>query len=364
MDLWHRYHKLLEILCYPRLMSLTPSPTHPPSILDVARLAGVSAQTVSRVARHAPNVKETTRTRVLHAMDQLGYTPNRAARALRQGSYSALGVITQNLARTGEHLITAGIASRAEELGYSVNLAQVSRPQPDTLTRAGSHLSNQAIDGLIIVQAGSAKSGALSIPRALPCVVSDSRFIDDYSSVTADQARSTREAINHLLALGHRNIAHVGGPVDSRSAMTRERTWRRTLAESGLDAGPLYQGDWSGKSGYEAGTIIARDSRISAVFCANDEMAFGVLRALAQAGRRVPEDVSVIGFDNIELSEYSTPALTTVDQDFSAIGRALVDLLIDNIESGTRNLEHRIIDSHLVIRHSTGPCATWSTPLS
>lgn len=149
-------------------MSQLSRATNKPSIQDVARLAGVSAQTVSRVARDAPNVKESTKTRVLLAMDQLKYVPNRAARALRSGQYSTLGVITQNLGRTGESLITAGIAAEAEERGYSVSLRQISHPGTEELTQAGSYFSHHTVDGLIVVQAGSATIPTRCLTARLP----------------------------------------------------------------------------------------------------------------------------------------------------------------------------------------------------
>ncbi|WP_022867579.1 LacI family DNA-binding transcriptional regulator [Schaalia vaccimaxillae] len=335
-------------------MTPTPPQGHAPSIEDVARLAGVSAQTVSRVSRQAPNVKESTRSRVLIAMNQLGYAPNRAARALRSGTFHTIGVITQNLERTGENLVTAGIAAQAEEHHYSVNLLQVSHPETSALEEASTHLSHQAIDGLIIVQAGSATSGSLSIPRSLPTVVSDSRLIDDFPSVTADQIQGTRLLITHLLEQGHRTIAHIAGPSESRSADTRLHVWKMTLEEAGITPGPIIYGDWSAQSGYCAAQQLSRHSDITAIFSANDEMAFGAIRALNEAGRRVPDEVSIAGFDGISLAEYAVPPLTTVHQDFQTVGRSLVDLLLERIENPSAPIQRRVVPSQLLIRGSTG----------
>lgn len=336
-------------------MSSAPRPSHTPSIQDVARLAGVSAQTVSRVARHAPNVKTDTRTRVLVAMEQLGYVPNRAARALRSGTFRTIGVITQNLGRTGENLVMAGIAAQAEERGYSVNIQQVSHPETEALTTASVRLSHQAIDGLIIVQAGSATRGSLSVPRTLPTVVSDSRLIDDFPSATAEQAQGTHMLIEHLLKLGHRRIAHIAGPSDSRSAHTRERIWRTSLEEARVCPAPLVHGDWSAQSGYLAARELAASAEFTAIFAANDEMAFGAMRALHESSLRVPLDVSIAGFDGIALSDFAVPPLTTVRQNFDAVGRALVDLLLETITASSPSLERRVIPSELLIRDSTGP---------
>ncbi|MDC4233673.1 LacI family transcriptional regulator [Actinomyces sp. B33] len=327
-----------------------------PSIEDVARLAGVSAQTVSRVSRDAPNVRPTTRQRVLDAMNQLGYAPNRAARALRSGTFRTIGVITQNPERTGENLITAGIASAAESRGYSVALMRVSHPETGDLQEAGVRLGQQTIDGLIIVQAGGADRGSLLLPTSLPVVVSDSRLINDYPSVVADQDRGVRDVMAHLISLGHRSIAHIAGPDDSRSALQRAAAWRSCLHEAGLPEGPLLPGDWSAHSGYRAGLrLVDEHPGATAVLCANDESAFGAIRALHERHRRVPDDVSVTGFDGIPLSEFCSPPLTTAHLDFPAIGAGLVDLLLSRIGSPAPSLERRIVPASLVVRDSTGP---------
>lgn len=328
----------------------------PPSIEDVARLAGVSAQTVSRVSRSAPNVRPETRQKVLDAMDRLGYAPNRAARALRSGTFRTIGVITQRLVRTGENLVTAGIASRAEEKGYSLALFQVSHPETPELQRASLRLGHQSLDGLIVVQAGGAYRGSLSLPRSMPIVVSDSDLIDDFPSVVTDQSEGSRALMDHLLALGHRRIGHITGSSDARSAHVRTRTWRTALAESGAPEGPLLEGDWSAESGYRAALrLVDEHPETTALFCANDEMAIGAIRALHERGLAVPEDVSVAGFDGIALSEFSSPPLTTVHVDFEAIGRELVDALLSRIDSGGEPLERRVVPSRLVVRGSTGP---------
>lgn len=327
------------------------------SIADVARLAGVSAQTVSRVSTGAQNVRPETKERVLKAMAQLGYTPNQAARALRDGRFKTIGVITQQVSRTGEALIAASIVEAAAEKGYSINLFQVAHPETEELTQAGRRLSQQSVDGLIIIQAGQAQPAALNLPANMPVVASDSAFIDIYPSVVHNQEHGVNEAMRHLLDLGHQRIAHITGPSDSRSARMRRAAWRRSLEEAGYPAPDPYLGDWSAKSGYHAGKSIAEDPEVTAVFCANDEIAFGLMRAFHDAGRRVPDDVSVVGFDGIELSEFSAPALTTVRQDFHSVGRELVDLLLEQMHQPSHSHAHqiaqRVVPSELVIRDST-----------
>ena len=327
-----------------------------PSISDVARLAGVSAQTVSRVSTGAEVVRPETRERVLAAMTKLGYAPNRAARALRNGSSRTIGVITQQLDRTGETLTTAAVTEALELEGYSVNLIQVHNPESAQLSEASSRLVRQAVDGLIIVRAGHAGSESLSLPPDLPVAVSDSRLVTHFPSVVPDQVQGTRDAVLHLLELGHRTVHHIAGSADSHPALARSAAWARVLAESGVPAPPQWEGDWTPQSGYLIGQQIARDPSITAVYCANDEMAFGLMRALYEHGRRVPDDVSVVGFDGIALSEFSSPPLTTIKQDFSRIGRELTRLVLAAVHGHADTVtRHVVVPTELLVRGTTAP---------
>ncbi|WP_262486105.1 LacI family DNA-binding transcriptional regulator [Changpingibacter yushuensis] len=330
-----------------------------PSIKDVALLAGVSAQTVSRVSNGAESVSTATRDRVVAAMDELGYSPNYAARALRNGSFGTIGVITQQLRRMGESLTTSAIVQAAEEQGYSVTLIQVKNPESGGLKQAAFRISHQAIDGLIVVRSGHATYGSLSLPPGLPVAVSDSRMIGFFPSVVADQVAGTRDAIHHLLDLGHRTVHHIAGAPDSQPALVRAATWQRTLGESGVSTPEPWEGDWTARSGYQIGVRIAGDPSVTAVYCANDEMAFGLMRALHEHGLRVPEDVSVVGFDGIDLSEFASPPLTTVRQDFDRIGRELFTLVHSQISTGvTAERQRVVVPTELLVRGSTAPPRT------
>lgn len=327
-----------------------------PSIEDVARLAGVSAQTVSRVSTGADPVREETRARVLAAMDQLGYSPNRAARALRNGSFGTIGLLAYRFERTGEALTTEAVVQAAEAEDYSVTLLGVRTPVPDQWESAAHRLSHQAIDGLVIIRAEQATPESLVLPAGLAVAVSDSRLVGRYPSVVADQVQGSIDATRHLLDLGHRSVHHLAGPADSEPALVRSATWQRTLEEAGIRPPQLWRGDWSAKSGYEVGQQLVQDPSITAVYCANDEMAFGLIRALHEAGRRVPADVSVVGFDGIALSEFSSPPLTTVKQDFPQIGRDLVSLVLEQIRARNARPRHRVIvPTTLVVRGTTAP---------
>jgi DNA-binding LacI/PurR family transcriptional regulator len=325
-----------------------------PSIADVAQLAGVSSQTVSRVSTGAENVRPATRRRVLDAMAQLGYSPNHAARALRNGSFGTIGMIAHRLARTGESRTVEAVVEAARAEGYTVSLVDVQSPSSDDVTAAVARLSHQSIDGLVIVRAETATPTSLVLPPRVPVVVSDSRFVGHHPAVGADQVTGTHMAVQHLLDLGHRTVHHLAGPADSSPAEVRIEVWREHLLGSGRQVPEPIRGDWSARSGYEQGRRIAEDPEVTAVFCANDEMAAGLVRALYEAGRRVPEDISVVGFDDIPLADFLWPPLTTVQQDFHLIGHQLMDLLLRQIRHGTELTDHRIVvPTRLMVRAST-----------
>ncbi|WP_221655302.1 LacI family DNA-binding transcriptional regulator [Actinotalea ferrariae] len=327
-----------------------------PSMADVAALAGVSSQTVSRVSTDPEKVRPQTRERVLAAMAQLGYSPNNAARALRYGSFETIGLIAHRLARTGESRTVEAVVEAARSHGYTVSLVDVQSPSSTDVDAAVARLTHQAIDGLVIIRAETATPATLALPARLPVVVSDSRFIGHHPAVATDQTTGTRQAVEHLLALGHRTVHHLAGPEDSSPAQLRVEAWQRCLEDQGRPVPPLVRGDWSARSGYETGLALARDPSVTAVFCANDEMAAGLYRALHEQGLRVPDDVSVVGFDDIPLAEYLWPPLTTVAQDFHLIGRLLVDLLLQQVTEATDLADHRaLVPVELVVRGSTAP---------
>jgi DNA-binding LacI/PurR family transcriptional regulator len=184
-------------------------------------------------------------------------------------------------------------------------------------------------------------------------VVVDSDAGDRYPVVDTDQADGARQAVRHLLELGHPTVWHVAGPAESFSAERRAQAWRTVLEEAGREVPPVARGDWSAESGYRAGLQLP--ATCSAVFAANDQMALGVLRALHQRGRRVPEDVSVAGFDDIADASSYLPPLTTVHQDFAEVGRRCVQALLEQIGSGAAAPGTDLVPTHLVVRHSTGP---------
>jgi DNA-binding LacI/PurR family transcriptional regulator len=323
---------------------------------DVARLAGVSGQTVSRVANERHNVDAATRDRVQAAMRELGYRPNSAARALRIGQFRSIGVIVFELQSVGTTRTLNAIAAAATSIGYSVNLMPVLDVNQLAVTSAFSRLGEQAVDGIIIlIEAHTLDQAGVLLPEGLPVVVVDSSAHYDYPIVDSDQAQGARLATEHLLDLGHSTVWHLSGPPTSFAANRRRRSWESTLKKRGCEVPPVLDGDWSPGSGYEAGRQLAANPDVTAVFVANDQMALGLLRALHEAGRAVPDDVSVVGFDNQEEAEQFWPPLTTIHQSFAEVGRRSVDALISEIQAGEHHHDPVAVPTKLVIRSSTAP---------
>ncbi|SEJ62908.1 transcriptional regulator, LacI family [Demequina mangrovi] len=322
---------------------------------DVARLAGVSGQTVSRVANGSSHVSAGTRRRVLDAMDAVGYTPNTAARALRSGSFDTLGVIAHRLARTGESRIVEAVVQAARDAGHTVTLLDIDSTEHEDVSEAASRLSHQAIDGLIIIRAEIEDVGRLALPSGLPVVVADATFGGRLPMVGADHAQGAREAVRHLLDLGHRAVHHLAGPEDSIPARARLTAWRAVLLEHGIEPPAPVRGDWSAASGHAAASRLLGEPGATAVFCANDEMAAGLLLACAEAGLSVPRDLSVVGFDDIPLAGYLHPPLTTVRQPFDDVGRRLVSTVLSRIAGASQPTGTELVPCELVERSSTAP---------
>ncbi|MCY1141000.1 LacI family DNA-binding transcriptional regulator [Actinoplanes sp. Pm04-4] len=323
---------------------------------DVARLAGVSAQTVSRVSTGHPGVLESTRREVLNAMQQLGYRPNSAARALKRGEFRTIGVILFTLATTGNSRTVEAIAAHAAREGYAITLIPVAVPTQDGVLGAFTRLGELAVDGIVVIMEVHLLDAAdLTLPPGVPVVVVDSDAGDRYPVVDADQAEGARQAVRHLLKLGHETVWHVTGPDESFSSARRAQAWQEVLEEAGRPVPPCEHGDWSAESGYRAGLKLAARPECTAIFAANDQMALGVLRALHEAGRRVPEDVSVVGFDDIPDAGSFTPPLTTIHQDWAEIGRRCVQGLLEQINRHTLRPGTVLIPTALIERESAAP---------
>lgn len=270
-----------------------------PSMADVAAMAGVSAQTVSRVANNRDNVDASTRERVLAAMKMLGYRPNTAARALVTGRFGTLGVISFDISAYGNASTFAAISDAAREADLSVNFMGARAQTGAAVRQAFQQLMVQSVDGIILIESQILDTPELRLPSGVPVVFADGDTGHRYANVDIDQAEGTRSVVAHLLGLGHRTVWHVAGPRDSYAARRRAEAWHRSLKDAGAAVPPLLYGDWTAASGYRAGRELAGRPEVTAIFAANDQMALGVMRALQEVGRSVPQDVSVAGFDDV-----------------------------------------------------------------
>lgn len=322
---------------------------------DVARLAGVSHQTVSRVLNEHPSVRSATRERVLDAMRELDYRPNNLARSLVTSRTHRIGVISFDVRYYGPGSTLVAIERAAHDRGYGVALASMTGLTPEDDTHAVAMLDAQRVDGLIVIAPHRGAIEAIGrLPRAVPVVALETEFRRGVSAVAIDQRAGARMATEHLLSLGHRTVSHIAGPDDWNEAQLRIAGWQDALIDAGRTVPELLRGDWTSRSGFEAGLVLADRSDSTAVFVANDQMAIGVLRAFHERGIAVPGDRSVVGFDDIPEAEFLVPGLTTVRQDFDAVGRKGLERLLKLIEGGTPRRRVTLIEPELVVRASSG----------
>jgi DNA-binding LacI/PurR family transcriptional regulator len=331
---------------------------------DVARLAGVSTQTVSRALNGHPNVRQVTRVRVLAAAEQLRFRPNRAARVLRGGRSRTLGVLAvASGSHYGPAMSIAAFEEAARERGHGVIVARAASAERQAVAAAARELLGHNVDGALVVAPGAAWLPSLPgllahLPVVAPWYVPQHPASVPYPSI--DQRAGVRLLISHLVALGHRRVLHLAGPSGWDDAESRLLAYQLELRLAGLPSLPPLFGDWSAASGFIAGRALLGRRRgaelgFSAVFAANDQMALGLVRALHEAGIEVPRDVSVAGFDDIPQAAYFWPPLTTVRQDFGELGRRQVAALLDGGDGGAGGAggaEVAAVEPLLVVRSS------------
>jgi len=327
------------------------------NIFDVARLAGVSHQTVSRVLNDLPNVRPATRARVEQAIVQLRYSPSPAARALVTRRTRTIGLITPGTSDYGPASITMHFNLAARAARYSVDAVTLLDPEPSGVRAVVEGLLRQRVDAIVLVVDDMT---VLDVVRGLdigiPFVAVAASARRGPALVSIDQYRGARAAVRHLVELGHSRILHVAGPTRAPDGIERARGWSDELAANRLEASEPEHGDWSPASGYDIGRRMALGDA-TAIFVANDHMAIGVLSALRERELRVPDDMSIVGFDDLPEAGFLHPPLTTVRQDFAALGALIMQKVLLAIEEPETATESTPLPTTLVLRASSKPPA-------
>jgi DNA-binding LacI/PurR family transcriptional regulator len=325
---------------------------HRPSIYDVAKHAGVSHMTVSRVLNDHPNIRESTREKVLAAIEEMNYTRSSIARALATRRAMRIGVLVDGPVEYGPNSTLRALESAARDVGYAVSAFSISESEESQIDAGVMELVTQGVDALCVI---APRASSLDLLRqqstGLPTIVIKAEPDAAWHTTAVDQRSGAMLAVRHLIELGHRSIAHLGGPLDWYDAREREQGWRDALEQADLPVIPASNGDWTSDHGYEFGRSFEIGD-VTAVFASNDQMALGLIHGLAERGIRVPEDLSVVGFDDLPDSRHFLPPLTTVRQDFHALGALALQLIIAAIE-GEEAVQHDVIEPSLIVRSST-----------
>jgi DNA-binding LacI/PurR family transcriptional regulator len=300
------------------------------TINDIASACGVSYQTVSRAINGMGDISKETRSRVLKAVDKLGYRPNMAARHLVTRQSTVIGIITPDVSLYGATQVMVSVGKAAREAGYSLMLAELQEENVEEIRRAVDELCAHRVAGILIFQVEADIRLLRDSFRNVPFVGMNSDFGYDAPSVLVDQEHASEMATNHLIQLGHSQIAHISGPSNSFVARRRQHGWLAALKQAERNPGPLAEGDFSAKSGFAAASKLIANHRgtFTAVVCANDQMALGAIRAFEENNIHLPGEISIVGFDDMPEAEFFRPPLSTVRHDFARIGQLGVRSLL------------------------------------
>jgi len=332
-----------------------PDNTRKANIFDVARLAGVSHQTVSRVLNDLPNVRPATRKRVEDAIRQLHYTPSPAARALVTKRSRTIGLIQASAGEYGPSQTALAFSEAARDAQYIVLTIEMATGEGGAVRNAAETLVRQNVEGIVLICDNRYVLDAIYESEiGVPIVSIDAGAPAHSLAASVDQRGGARQAVRHLIDLGHRDIAHLAGPMHSPDAQARIEGWRAELAEDGLVARPHGVGDWTAAGGYQFGRTFPVAEPFTAAFIANDQMAIGFIGALVERGYSVPGDVSVVGFDDIPEARYVNPGLSTIRQDFAGLGRSALDLVLAVLDDEEAVRSAEPLPTTLTVRRSSG----------
>ncbi|GIK28347.1 MAG: lac repressor [Chloroflexota bacterium] len=325
---------------------------------DVATHSGVSYQTVSRVVNNHPSVAEATRNRVLRSIEALKYRPNRAARSLVTNRSDTLAIMSFGSTFYGPAQMLANITQYARSKGYRVSPTTIEQLTRDDVRAALDDLHEHLIDGVILIApvVSDVMSEVNELAGRIPYIQIDTAPRPGVASIGIEQVYGTQLAVNHLIDLGHRRIAEISGPLNWYDAIMRHRSWVSTMDRHTLRHDMTVEGNWTAESGYNGVLSLLNDgAEFTALVAGNDQMALGAIAALHEHGLNVPDDVSVVGFDDIPESAYFLPALTTVHQDFKLLGEQSIELLISLIRNPEMPIHQRVLYPDLIVRGSTAP---------
>ena len=325
-----------------------------PSIRDVARLAGVSHQTVSRVLNNHPSIRPETKQRVLDVMAELQYKPNRAARALVTSRSRTIGILSASSTQYGPASSIAAIEAAARASGYWVSTANIESSDAASIADGLAHLAAQGIEGLVVIAPQARVFDTLArLSIDVPYVTLQSTGQETVRTLSVDQIAGARMATRHLIEQGHRGIYHLAGPQDWIEAEARMRGFLEEMSAQDVPTTAPILGDWTAQFGYYVGRELLTVRDFTAIFASNDQMALGLMHAVRDAGLEIPRDVSIVGFDDIPEAAHFWPPLTTVRQDFPELGRRCVALLLGDIDPTATDHPGTIVPE-LILRGSTG----------
>jgi len=335
-------------------MSMSGEKGRAPNIRDVAALAGVSYQTVSRVLNNSESIKDSTRLRVQEAIDQLGYRPNQAARALVTSRSRSIGVLAaDSKEQYGPTTAINSIEQHARQAGYRLSITNINSSDSSSIKAGLDYLLSQAVEAVVVIAPQVRVFDVINeLSLTVPFVTLESTGRDPRHSLSVDQIAGARLATKHLIDLGHEDILHISGPQDWIEAEARMQGFLHEINAADLRVRAPVLGDWSAHFGYYAGLELLKFRDFTAVFTGNDQMALGFMHACNELGLSVPGDISVVGFDDIPEAAHFWPPLTTVRQNFAEVGRRAISLLLAEL-NGSVEREHLSVPAELIVRQTT-----------